>query len=265
VLSVAPEVAIFPREINYIWRHGNAGYPTDVLTPDHARPEVRQFIQNQFQKFSRRQQKPRIIEKTCANSVRVPFVHAVFPDALFIHIVRDGRAVSESARRRWQASPELTYLLEKLRWVPWQDVPYYGWRYARYQFGRFQGKPDKAQSSWGPRFAGLDELVISKSLLEVCGIQWQTCVEMADTALVQLPPEQTFTLRYEDLIANPVLIARKLYDWADLTLTSDGESFITQIVHGGNLEKWRGELRQDELNVLLSHIEETLLKYGYEA
>jgi hypothetical protein len=265
VLSVAPEVAIFPREINYIWRHGNAGYPTDVLTPDYARPEVRQFIQSQFQKFSHRQQKSRIIEKTCANSARVPFVHAVFPDALFVHLIRDGRAVAESARRRWQANPEFKYLLEKLRWVPWQDIPYYCWRYVRYQFGRFPGQADKAQSSWGPRFERLDALVKSKSLLEVCGIQWQTCVEMADTALAQLPSEQTFTLRYEDLIANPALITRKLYEWADLTLTPDGESLIATTVHGGNLEKWRDELSQDELDALIPHIEETLLKHGYEA
>ena len=41
VLCSFPGFSTWPcDEINYIWRHGNRGAPTDELTPDDARPEV---------------------------------------------------------------------------------------------------------------------------------------------------------------------------------------------------------------------------------
>lgn len=41
LLTAFPACATWPcDEINYIWRYGNAGFPTDELTAEHARPSV---------------------------------------------------------------------------------------------------------------------------------------------------------------------------------------------------------------------------------
>jgi hypothetical protein len=40
--------------------------------------------------------KRRVLNKSPNNTVRLDFLHAVFPDACFVHIVRDGRAVAYS-------------------------------------------------------------------------------------------------------------------------------------------------------------------------
>ena len=103
ILASHWDAICFPREINYIWRHGNLDFPTDELQPENARPEVVQYIRKRFDKVRSGQGKQRVIEKTCANSLRVDFVHTIFPEAYFVHLVRDGRAVAESARRRWRA------------------------------------------------------------------------------------------------------------------------------------------------------------------
>lgn len=263
ILARSPETAVFPREINYIWRHGNIDFPTDELTPEHARPEVRAFIREQFVKLSRRQGGRRVVEKTCANTLRLDFVHAVFPEAVIVHLIRDGRAVTESARRRWQARPDPGYLLEKLRWVPVTDIPYYGLRYLRYQLGRLRGTTGGAQSSWGPRFAGLDRLVAEKELVEVCAIQWQRCVRAAEASLERLPAEQTLTVRYEDLVADPAAVARCVYERAGLPFSEACAAFARETVHGGNLEKWRQRLSERELALLLPHIESELRRHGY--
>lgn len=263
ILACAPETAVFPREINYIWRHGNVSFPTDELMPRHARPDVRAFIREQFVKLGRKQGGRRVVEKTCANTLRLDFVHVVFPEAVIIHLVRDGRAVTESARRRWQARPELRYLLEKLRWVPAGDIPYYGLRYLRYQLGRLQGNYNGAQSSWGPRFTGLDRLAVEKELVEVCAIQWRACVAAAETSLQRMPPHQTLTVRYEDLVADPVAVARRVYRHTGLTFSDACAAFAQEKVHEGNLEKWRQRLSEEELSLLLPHVEAELKRYGY--
>lgn len=263
ILACAPETAIFPREINYVWRHGNINHATDELTPEHARPEVCAFIREQFVKLSRRQDAPRIVEKTCANTLRLDFVRVVLPEAIVIHLIRDGRDVAESARRCWQGRPSLRYLFEKLRWVPPGDIPYYGLRYLRYQVGRLRGNINGAQSSWGPRFSGLDRLVEERELLEVCAIQWRTCVQAAEASLENYPAEQRLTIRYEDLVADPIAVSRMVYQHAGLTLTDDCASFVNETVHEGNLGKWCDRLSKDEQTLVLPHIESELRRHGY--
>ena len=54
-----------------------------------------------------------IVEKTCANSLRVPFVNEIIPDAKFIYIKRDMLDVVGSAKHRWKAPINLIYLLKK--------------------------------------------------------------------------------------------------------------------------------------------------------
>ena len=263
IIGSHPEIAYFPREINYIWRHGNTIFPTDELRPQHARPAVRNYIRKRFQRFGASHGDARVLEKTCANSLRVPFVHAVFPEAYIIHLVRDGRAVAESARRRWLARPEIKYLLEKARWVPVQDIPYYGLRYLKFQWRRF-GDREKAPSSWGPRFAGLDELVQEKSLIEVCGIQWRTCVEAAENALTQLPSDQVLTVRYEDLVTDPLDVSAQIFEAIGLDSSPHSQTFIREFVTSSNLNKWNKALSQEDMRLLLPHIEATLEKLGYK-
>lgn len=263
ILACAPEVVAFPREINYIWRHGNLGFPTDELRPEHARPEVRAFIRKQFLKRGQAQGGKRVLEKTCANTLRLDFVRSVFPEAYIIHLIRDGRAVTESACRRWRARPDLRYLLEKARWAPLRDVPYYALRYLRYQSGRLKANNTGAQSSWGPRFSGLDQLVAEKELVEVCAIQWRVCVQTAEASIQRWPVGEALTLRYEDLVDDPVGVARRVYQHAQLTFTDDCAAFADEYVRADNIEKWRNHLSEAEVSLILPHIETELRQHGY--
>ena len=116
-------------EINYIWRHGNVKYPSDEFTPEMATTKVQEYIQRQFQKISEVADLGIVIEKTCANSLRVGFVNKAIPDAKYIFIVRDGMDAVGSAIKRWKASLDIPYILQKARYVPPTDLPYYASRY----------------------------------------------------------------------------------------------------------------------------------------
>ena len=110
-------------EINPIWRHKNRDRGTDALMPSDATDEVIAYIRKAFEQQQRRVGSQVLVEKTCANTLRVPFVHAVFPHARFLCIVRDGREAALSAAERWTAPMDLTYTLRKLRYAPRSDVP----------------------------------------------------------------------------------------------------------------------------------------------
>ena len=192
-------------EINPIWRHGNLSWPNDEIPASRATPRVRRFIRNAFTRFWRKSEKPDfIVEKTCANSLRVPFVDAVLPDAKYIHIVRSGVDVVASARKRWQGDlelPGLPYFIAKARYTPLLDLPIYGWSFLKSRVGMLLGKATRL-AVWGPRFEGMDKLE-SATLEELCARQWSECVNRADEAFLQIDPTRILTIRYEDFASDP--------------------------------------------------------------
>ena len=113
-------------EINYIWRHGNVRYPSDEIPSCKASPSIRSYIQQRFTDIRKKYDADVVVEKTCANSLRVPFVDAVVPDAKYIFIYRDGIDATGSAKERWTAELDIPYILEKVKFVPKTDLPYYG-------------------------------------------------------------------------------------------------------------------------------------------
>src|SRR5690606_6118161 len=118
-------------EINYIWRYGNARYPSDEIPVSAVRPRVKTYIRQQFDKLAEKTSAQIIVEKTCANSLRVPFVDEIMENAKYIFIVRDGMDSVGSAKLRWTANLDLSYVLQKARFIPILDIPYYALKYAR--------------------------------------------------------------------------------------------------------------------------------------
>ena len=90
-------------EINLLWRHGNRDHPSDELRAEQATPQVQRYLRKAFDQVRRNTGQQAVVEKTCANSLRIGFVRRVLPEARFLFIVRDGFDASTSAVRRWHA------------------------------------------------------------------------------------------------------------------------------------------------------------------
>lgn len=58
--------------------------------------EIGQFSDRVFSTLSRRLRKPRIVDHTPIYGLLAPFINVIYPDAIYIHIIRDGRAVVSS-------------------------------------------------------------------------------------------------------------------------------------------------------------------------
>ncbi|WP_298436745.1 sulfotransferase [uncultured Jannaschia sp.] len=199
-------------EINAVWRHGNLRHPSDALPPERATAEIRSFVRGAFVAAWRRQGHPDIlVEKTCANTLRVPFVDAILPEAHFVHILRDGRAVVPSAMKRWRGElelPALGYYLRKLRYVPLIDLPVYAGRYLKNRIALRSGSAPR-MAMWGPRPDGFraDPEV---PLDVLCARQWGQCVTSASTALADIAPDRRITITYERMVANPATVLTEI-------------------------------------------------------
>jgi hypothetical protein len=130
----------------------------------------------------RRNGSVRLLEKTPDNCLRIPFIQAVFPDASFIYLKRDGRANINSLIEGWKAGRRF----EQYRVPVELSIPGHnggGWR-----FGLPPGWRD----------------FVSRPLDEVCAYQWvsynEAVLRVADP-LVRTG--RLLPVKYEDLTRRP--------------------------------------------------------------
>lgn len=71
-----------------------------ALRAGEGPPAFRDFVSSLFALHARVDGKPRWVNKTPANILVLPILDGLFPDMLFLHCVRDGRAVAASVMTR---------------------------------------------------------------------------------------------------------------------------------------------------------------------
>lgn len=246
ILTALPGYATWPcDEINYIWRHRSRDWPDDAIPAERADEKYQRFLAKRFHAQWKRSGADTIVEKTCANSLRVPYVdRALQGRARFLHIVRDGRDVAASAEKRWTASLDLGYILKKARYVPFGDIPYYAMRYLGARWHRLRSS-EKRLGSWGPRYSGLPEDLASLPLGEVIAKQWSACVHASREALAALPEDRSLTLRYEAFTADPVAELARIGRFLDEDWTAEQLQSVTGSVRASSVGGWKKKLPED--------------------
>ena len=249
-------------EINYILRHGNVRHPSDEFGAEHARPEVKSYLFSTFEKFGKKIGARILVEKTCANSLRVQFLNAVFPRAKYIFMVRDGIDATGSAKLRWTAKLDLRYILKKVRFVPKTDLIYYSLRYLWARLHRFFSK-EKRLAFWGPKLNEMQDILARHSLNEACAIQWQECVEKADKELDFLGQDKVCRVQYEGFVSNPKYELARVLKFLGVEATEKQLVRATAGVSANSVGKGRQSLGNDEVRNLENLVGMTLTKFGY--
>jgi hypothetical protein len=263
VLTSLPGVATWPcDEINYIWRHGNVRYPSDEFTPGMARPEVCKYIRRQFDWVERKYRAHTVVEKTCANSLRVGFVDRVVPEAKYIFIRRDGLDAVGSSIKRWKAELDIPYLARKARFVPAADLPYYGSRFLWNRVYRMLSREERL-AFWGPKLAGMENLLDRYSLHEVCALQWKRCVDKAAEDFSQIPKDRWIEVAYENFVAEPDAGLKSLTEFLDIKVSDDVVARVVEGVSPRSIGKGRRDLGEKAIERLMPLIQKSMLRYGY--
>jgi LPS sulfotransferase NodH len=205
-LTELQEFATWPcDEIQPIWRYRNGHHPNDELPTILATPKVINYINGAFNSIWSKSGKPDfVVEKTCANTLRVPFIEAVLDEPFYIHLVRHGSGVVPSAVKRWRGElevPNFAYFAAKARYIPVFDIPSYLLGFVAKRVNKVMGRVQHL-SSWGPRFEGLDAQA-NEDIDVICAQQWVACVNKAQDALVDIDPMRWITIYYEDFVSDP--------------------------------------------------------------
>ena len=250
-------------EINYIWRHGNRDFHTDQFSRSMANPIIKKYVRQQFASIGKKCPSATIVEKTCANSLRCGFVHEIFPNARFVQIIRDGRDVAASAALRWNAKLDIPYLLKKVRFVPWNDLPFYGFKYIKARvFRLISGK--KRLSTWGPRFNGMEDAFLNHELPVGCAIQWRQCVLSSLAQLDELPDSQVLTLRYESFVNEPVEELHRVFQFLKTDVSNQQVLEMAANVSNRSVGKWQKQLTETQIKAIHQVAGDCLSQLGYE-
>jgi len=263
VLCTIDGVGTWPcDEINYIWRHGNINEDSDEFTEDMATPSVRKYIKKQIDKLADSEKLDFVVEKTCANSLRVSFVDKVLPDAHYIFIVRNGLDVIASANLRWTARLDIPYLIKKIKYVPLLDLPIYATRYLWSHIYR-KFSDEKRLAFWGPQLTNMKEYLQKYTLDEICAIQWKVCVEAAERDLNKFPLNKVSRVRYEDFVNNPEEELIKICREANIKVDSASVQNAVAKVSNKSVGKWKKQLNHYDINKLQPIIKSTMKRYKY--
>jgi hypothetical protein len=228
-----------------------------------ATPSIRKYIRRQFRRLATKNDLRFVIEKTCANSLRVGFVDRVLPEAKYIFIRRNGFDAIASATKRWTADLDLPYLFRKARFVPISDLPYYATRYARNRCYRLVAR-ERRVAYWGPRFDGLDEVLKSGNVDEVSAIQWKRCVESAADAFETMPEDKYIDVEYERFVREPTRELKRIVDFVGLPADACSIRTATEGVTNSSVGLGRGDQDRERTDRIRPLIEDVLRRFGYE-
>lgn len=202
-----------PTEANNVWRKF-AGDDDESLGRDDVTAAAGKYLHTVLQNNLRIFNKPRFVNKCPGNSVRIEFLQEIFPDAIFIHIIRDGRAAAYSIMR---------------------------------------SRLGHAGAYWSVKPPGWQDL-LKLPLVDACALQWKMTVEAILQSAKKLPREQYMAVKYEEFVARPSEIFEQVGEKCDLVWQDDLLQTITAGMENRNFkwQTEMQDADKNTLNVLLS-------------
>jgi omega-hydroxy-beta-dihydromenaquinone-9 sulfotransferase len=165
---------------------------------------------------------------------RISFLHAIFPDAKFVHVTRDGRAVANSRMR----TPF---------WVGWQ-----GWRGLSLWPGKM---PVHYEQEW-ERY--------QHSFVALAGIEWKAHLDQMVQVRRNYPQIHILEVKYEDFCAEPIIELRKIAQHCELDWDAKFEAKLKQQYVKSENSKWKYELTPEQQTILQEVLAERLVEQGYD-
>lgn len=202
--------------------HSNQLSAADA-TPDVAQELAARFATAAYDRDGRPttgRERFRFLEKTPKNSLRIPFLRTMFPDAIFIYLYRDERATISSMLDAWRSGHFVTYDLPGWRGAPWSLALVPGWR----------------------DMAGM-------STAEVAVRQWEAITRTVLDDLQALPPNSWCVTSYDQLVAYPEEEMRRLSQFAGLPWDRNLTTPLPPSRHTltpANPNKWRANAAEIE-------------------
>lgn len=255
VLSTHQALNVVPYDINFIWRTGNERLPHDELTPDDFKPKAHRRINRYLSKYLR--DASFVIEKTVANTIRIPFLLSHYPDAKFIFLYRNGMDVCESVMRQWNSPSDKGYLVKKLAHVPIREIFTYGIKYALRTFNK-----NPKSYFWGVNYPELKDDVARYPVEMLAAHQWKYCVDKMLSHKKYIRRENLIEIKYEDFVLSPATSVESLLRFLDHDL--DPKYVDLKNIKRNNIGKAVSTLTASQRELISAVIRKTMQELKYD-
>jgi len=178
------------------------GFKSNELTEEHGSAENINLLKLRFQQQLRDNKGRgytsinnypiRFLEKTPKNSLRIRFLNKVFPDALFIHLVRDPKENISSIIDGWNSKHFITY----------PNLP-------------------KFNNSWSYLLPPNWQSLQGKSIDHIASYQWEICNQTIHDELQKLPIERRHMVHYQDFLDNTPKVIKRIFDFMDIEMDAE--------------------------------------------
>ena len=192
---------------------------------ESARRRYRAIVED----YMRIQGKSRFIQKH-VGFARIRYLKAIFPDALFIHVYRDGRAIVNSMNNvTWWTGD-----LHTCWW--WGDM-----------------EPEYMR----------EYLDSGKEPIVLAGIVWKTVMDLIDEECAELPDDQLIRIRYDEMISDLPGTMRKVVKFCGLRESQRFERHVRNMRVMNMDTKWVKMLSDRQKELLRHCLDKHLMKYGF--
>jgi Sulfotransferase family len=219
--SLADRLFPMPVEGEPVYRRCGVGEQADLGAVD---PGQADRLRHAFAALRRHTGRSLVVSKRIANNQRIPLLAAAFPDARFVHLVRDGRAVAASLSRVdwWETGPVWWYGDTPRRW-------------------REQGG-----DPW-----------------ELCARHWVRELASIEEGLGTIPADQRIELRYEELVGEPVATLSRVARFAALPARPAWTTELELLRYPDRTSSWRERLDPEARSVVEAVQAPYLERYRY--
>jgi hypothetical protein len=218
---------MFPMPVEGEPVYARAGVPDGPLTNGHSAPldcsPDLDALRRSFAAVRRASGGTTVVNKRVANNHRIPLLLEAFPDARFVEIVRDGRAVALS--------------LSRVDWWPDSVVSWCG----------------KTPKQWAAE---------GRDPWELCARTWVEEVRAAESGLEHVPDDQRHSITYEQLVAEPQPTIAGMAAFAGLTSVSTDE-WLHGVRFPDRNDNWRTSLDATAIETIEAVEGDDLRRHGY--
>lgn len=221
-----------PTEAYEIWNHCFPGFarPFRTLTADDVTERARDAIKKVVEAHLRYQKKKRFMTKYTGWS-RIGFINEIFPDSIFIHVIRDGRAVANSLLNVWW-------------WLGWEGPGKWLWGDLQEEF----------EDEWNAS---------NESFIVLAGIQWKLLIQEILESKEALSKDRYLEVRYEEIVEKPQEVLREITEFCELEWSSKFERRLNMKKLRNMNYKWERELTEKQKELLSNCLRDWLKRLNY--
>lgn len=214
-----------------LWRRFDPGFnrPCRDLRAEDATARVINGMQKAVSEQLMDMRKARFLTKY-TGWARMRYIDAIFPDALYLHVMRDGRAVAAS-------------LLTRKWWHGWHGPNQWRWGVLN----------EENEKIWQDS---------NQSFYVLAGLQWKILMENICEVGAAMGNRYK-EVRYEAIMADPQKVFLDILQWASLDVHAEFMSHSRGAAYRDANEKWKTEIHPDGIACFEHLLGDSLHRFGY--